>query len=410
MSPRERNLAIGVGVVAALFLGNMFYTSITDGIAAKEALVDKADSDLQKTKAIIESGKRATVKLERLLPKSLPSDREIADAQYRNWLYELADQVAMDQESVTTGQFQKVNLPATSNQKTPVEAYTVYEFTLTGKCRSEKVVDLLARYYNRDYLHRIKSLTVTRDKKEKNLVDIQLTSQAIALPKASAEKEPSLESSGRLAMTTDDYRKKILDRNPFSPPNSGPKFETGRSHDVELGKSWNLRLDAKDPDGDRVNYELVTESDKLPSGLSFRGGELTWQPNEKTNAEIVVRAVDEGWPHKSSELKLALKVVDPPVVKKEVTSAPDPAALAYMSARVQNKDQSVEAWIRSKTEASTIYLKEGSDFSIGSVEGKVLEINVDYVVIESTIEKEPRRWRLYVGDTLADAYAKGIKD
>lgn len=410
MSPRERNLAIGVGVVAALFLGNMFYTSVTDGIAAKEALVEKADDDLQKTKAIIEAGKRASVKLERLLPKSLPSDREIADAQYRDWLYELADQVAMDQESVTTGQFQKVNLPATSNQKTPVEAYTVYEFTLTGKCRSEKVVDLLARYYNRDYLHRIKSLTVTRDKKEKNLVDIQLTSQAISLPKALAEKEPSLESSGRLAMTTDDYRKKILDRNPFSPPNSGPKFETGRSHDVELGKSWNLRLDAKDPDGDRVNYELVTESDKLPSGLSFRGGELTWQPNEKTNAEIVVRAVDEGWPHKSSELKLALKVVDPPVVKKEVTSAPDPAALAYMSGRVQNKDQSVEAWIRSKAEASTIYLKEGSDFSIGSVEGKVLEIASNYVLIESTIEKEPRRWRLYVGDTLADAYAKGIKD
>lgn len=410
MSPRERNLAIGVGVVATLFLGNMFYTSIVDGIAAKEALVEKAEEDLQKTKAIIESGKRATVKMERLLVKSLPRDRESADAQYRDWLYELADQVAMDQESVTTGQVQKVNLPGTSNQKTPVEAYTVYEFSLSGKCRSERIVDLLARYYDRNYLHRIKSLTVTRDKKDKSLVDVVLTSQAIALPKASADKEPSLESSGRLAMTTDDYRKKILSRNPFSQPNSGPKFETGRSHDIELGKSWSLRLDAKDPDGDRVNYELVTEADKLPPGFAFRRGELVWQPTEKTSAEVVVRATDEGWPHKSSELKLALRVVDPPVVKKETTSAPDAASLAYMSGRVQNKDETQEVWIRSKSDESTIELTEGSDFSIGSVEGKVLEIHKDYIVIESMVEKEARRWRLYIGETLADAYSKGIKD
>ncbi|MFO0943797.1 MAG: hypothetical protein U0930_23930 [Pirellulales bacterium] len=410
MSPRERYLAIGVGLVAALFLGNMFYTSIRDGIAAKEALVQKAEDELQKTKAIIESGKRASVKLERLIPKSLPTEKGDAEAQYRAWLGELADQIDMDAESVITGQAQKVNLPATSNQRTPVEAYTVYEFTLNGKCRSEKIVDMLARYYNRNYLHRIKSLTVTRDKKDKGLVEIGLTSQVIALPKASADKEPSLESSGRLAMTTDDYRKKILNRNPFSPPNSGPKFETGRSHDIELGKKWSLQLDAKDPDGDRVNYELVTEADKLPPGAKFNRGTLEWQPIDKTTAEVLVRATDEGWPHKSTELKLSLRVVDPPIVKKEVTSAPDPASLSFMSARVQNKDESVEVWIRSKSEESTTFLRVGSDISIGSVEGKVLEIDKDFIVVESMVGQEARRWRLYMGETLADAYAKGIKD
>ncbi len=351
MNQRERYLAISVGVVVALLFANMGFKKIRTDLTQKENRVEKAQSDLDTLNNVIEGGKRAAKKIERIEKKSLPSDNELAVAQYNAWLIELANKVGLSQESVTFERSQEVKLPG-GNQRTPVIAYTFHQFTLAGRCKNEKVVELLANYYNRDYLHRISKLSLTRDPKQPNMVLVSLTSEAVSMPKADPKQEPSLQPSGRLAMTTEDYKNKILSRNPFAPPNSPPKFETGRSHEVVIGKPWSLELNAADPDGDRVSYELVTDAEKLPPGLSFRKGEINWQPTEKGEKEILVRAIDEGWPHKSTELKIALKAVDPPVEKKETPpSTLDPAKQAFLTALVSGPT-GIQGMIRSKAKAS----------------------------------------------------------
>ena len=90
----------------------------------------------------------------------------------------------------------------------------------------------------------------------------------------------------------------------------------------------------------------------------------------------------------------------------------DPASLAYLSGTVKNGDGTYAGWIRSKGEGTTLDLIEGTKVSIGSVEGTVVEINSDsgYIVIETALEKESPRWRVYLGEILSEAYAKGIKD
>ena len=407
MNQRERYLAISVGVVVALLLANMGFKKIKTDLTLKENRVEKAQSDLDTLDNVIEGGKRAAKKIERIEKKSLPSDPELAVDQYRAWLIELANQVGLSQESVNFERTQKVQLPG-GNQRTPVLAYTFHQFTLAGRCKNEKVVELLAKYYDRDYIHRISKLTLTRDPKQPNVVVVSLTSEAVSMPKADPKQEPSLQPSGRLAMTTEDYKNKILSRNPFAPPNSPPKFETGRSHDIAIGKPWSLELKAADPDGDRVSYELVTDADKLPPGLSLRRGEITWQPTEKGEKEILVRAVDEGWPHKSSELKMALKAVDPPVEKKETPpSTLDPAKQAFLTALVSGRT-GTQGMIRSKAEGISIDIFEGSEITIGSIKATVVKVNLreSHIILET----DGSRWVADMDTSLADAYAKSRID
>jgi hypothetical protein len=78
MNAREKWLAGGVGVLAALFVGNTLVSSIQSGIDAKKEQIDsltkkKEDQNLQLTATRV-----ARLKLNKLLPKSLPRLEESA--------------------------------------------------------------------------------------------------------------------------------------------------------------------------------------------------------------------------------------------------------------------------------------------------------------------------------------------
>jgi hypothetical protein len=406
MSQRERFLAIAVGAVVVLLLANVGFKKITGTLSSKETRVENSQAELDSLNSAIDSGKRAVSKIERLEKRSLPRKQEDAETQYTAWLYELAKDIGLSKVKVDpTGRPQKV-VPFGSPAGTP-EAYTIHEFQLVGECQTDKVVELLARYYDRDYLHRVKVLKLNPTK-QTNIVAVELTSQAVSLPKAADKKEPSLEPSGRLAMSTDQYKQKILERNLFSPPNNPPTIETGRSHDVTIGSDWKLELAAKDPDGNDVSFELVTEEDKLPKDFRFRGREISWKPSEKVKQEIEVRAIDNGWPRKSTVLKLALNAVDAPPPKVETPPATiDPAKQAFLTGLVSSRT-GAQGWIRSKAEGVNIDIFEGTEINVGSVKAKVVRINLTEDHVE--LETDGSRWFADMDTSLADAYAKSRID
>lgn len=411
MTQRERYLAIAVGVVFGLFGVTAASRKIQNNISEAENRVDKAQRDLVALDSVIDGGQRAAIKIERLEKKSLPNDKELASAQYKSWLIELSNEVGLTGSSATYNRSQGV-IPQVSNgnnRNKVTQAFQWHEFTLTGRCRYEKVVDLLAKYYDRDYLHRISKLSITRDPKQPNIVDVTLVSQAASLAKAKADQEPSLESSGRLAMNVDEYKKKILERYPFAPGNNSPKFEIGRTHEITIDKPWSLQLQASDPEGDRVKYEIVTEPGKLPEGLTLNRGELNWKPKEKGEKEILVRATDDGWPRKSTDLKIALKAVDAPVVKvEEPPNKLDPAKQAFVTALVKDRFGKSEGWIYSKAEGLSIDITEGTELNIGSIKAKVLAINnaQSFIVLETGGDT----WTVDMDTSLADAWAKSRID
>ena len=207
-------------------------------------------------------------------------------------------------------------------------------------------------------------------------------------------------------MSLADYKEKILNRNPFSPPNNAPQITTGSSHSINRGEQWTLQLESKDSEGHRVNFEVV--SDELPEGLRVRDGVLSWRPSENGVHELLVRATDDGWPQRSTEQRIKLAVVDPPPVEVKVeTPTFDVASQAFVSAILSGKS-GPEAWIRSRTDGNTLYLSKGADFELGSIKAKVVDINLNEDFVE--FETDGARWTIGMDDSLADAYKKSQVD
>ncbi len=396
MTQRERYLAIAVGVVVTLFGAQYLFNKLSSTLREKQDAVDMArseSSDLDKTTT---SGKIAARKIEKLASKSLPTNQETLVAQYRDWLTELGNEVSMDGIKVT--------VPDRAIKTT--DAYSAYDFTLQGICRTDRALELLGMFYDKDYLHSIKGLKMTLLPKRKDHVNVQLDARALALQGASPKQEPSVASSGRLAMSLDEYKQVILDRNMFSPPNKAPKFATSKTHTIERGKPWELELEADDPESHSVSYELL--SDELPEGLRFRGKRFSWRPKENGDYEVLIGARDSGWPSQSTEQKLVFRVVDPKVEEQKPEPPKfDAASQAFVSALLSGRS-GPEVWIRSPTDGQIFQLQKGADFELGTIKAKVVDINLKEDFVE--LESDGAHWTVGMNSFLSEAYQKSQVD
>lgn len=102
-------------------------------------------------------------------------------------------------------------------------------------------------------------------------------------------------------------------------------------------------------------------------------------------------------------------MVDPP---KPVEPAPPPpkfdvATQAFVSS-VTSGRTGTAASIRSRIEGKTIDLSAGTEFEIGSVKAKVVDINVSEQFVE--LESDGVRWTIDMDTSLADAFAKSKID
>ncbi len=396
MTKRERILALGVGVTIGLFAVQYGFNSLKNSLQQKQDLADAAQAEFDRVNKIETSGLIAAEKINALKTKSLPTQMETLVAQYRDWLFKLGEESGLSDIKVVPP-----NGPSASSSK----AYAAYDFKLSGYCRTDQVVDLLARFYDKNYLHTIKTLKLNQTK-ERNVLNVVLDAQALALKGADANQEPAAEPSGRLAMSPDEYKLAILNRNPFAPPNQKPKLATSRTHEIKRGESWSLSLEANDPENQAIDFELV--STELPEGLSFRRGAFSWRPTENGEYEVEIRAKDRGWPSQTVEEKLTLRVVDPPAEEPKVEPpAFDVASQAFVSAMLKGRG-GPEAWIRSRTDGKTLQLSEGSDFELGSIKAKVVGINLKEDFLE--LETDGRRWTIGMDTSLADAFKRSQID
>lgn len=394
MTPRERLLALGVGATVGLFGVQYAISSVRGSLLQKQINAEAAQADYEEANMIEASGLIAGEKLNRLKARSLPAKVETLRAQYRDWLFQLGEEAGLNNVKVTP--------PTQSPQRT--DAYTGYTFTLSGNCSTDEVIELLGRYYDKDYLHTITLLKLEPSAKDSSVITVTLESQVLALQGVGNQQEPSTASSGRLAMSIEEYQDAILSRNPFSPPNQPPQIATGRSQEIELGKNWEIALEAKDPENHAVKFELVSK--ELPKGLNFRGNTLSWKPETTGEHVVRVRAIDGGWPSRSSEQELTLRVVEPP--REQPKKPPfNVASQAFVTSMVSGR-RGPQASIRSRTEGKTVELVEGGDIEVGEIKAKVMNINLNEEFIE--LETDGTRWMLDWGTSVAEAYSKSQID
>lgn len=396
MNAREKLLAGGVGVLAALFAGSTFVSSIQSGFDKKKELIEsltkkKEDQGLQLTATRV-----ARLKLNKLVPKSLPRLDEVATQEYKKWLISLEDEAKLiDATTVST-----------SDTSDKDGAYHSYRFKVTGTGTIETATQLLYGFYSKGYLHRITQFQMRpiQNAAEPGLMNISMDCEVLALGIAKDKQDPPKSDPSRMAKSLDEYKQTILGRNIFAPTNNPPALEPRKSVEAKIGLRLEHTVEAKEVDpNQRISYELLGE---VPKGLLIDKdtGKLSWSSNEEGQYKVEVQATDNGIPRKSSQQSLTINVKPlPPVPPAPIQF--DVASQAVVTAFVAG-NKGPEAWIRSKTESKTYYLAKGDQLKLGGVTGLVKDVGANYVEMET----EGRVWLIGMDETLADAYSRSKTD
>ncbi len=281
--------------------------------------------------------------------------------------------------------------------------YRRYAFSLSGSGTIENLSKLLFSFYEKDYLHRITSLRITPVPNVPYQLNLTMGGDVLSLDVASSKQASPDWISPRITKSQEEYTKALTLRNIFSPANHPPTWPATVTEQAFKGNRFSYKPSAKDVDeGQSLRYEIMG---KAPEGMkiSSDGAEVEWSPTELGKVDVELLVYDSGIPEGWSTQKLTIDVVDPPppAAPPKPTPKYDVAAQAEVSGFIADRN-GPEAWIRSKLEGKTLYLKIGDKLSLGSVEGTVVSIGANYMEVET----EGKRWTVGMDESLADAYRR----
>lgn len=375
MSQRERFLSLLIG---GLLLGSGIWWALGKYQSAVKARNGQIASLKNRQAELNEQrlqGEYANRQMGEYIVRSLPGDAETAQSRYQKWLLSVMQDRQMTDQSVDPTSSRLIG-----------DLYRQFSFRVQGNTTSENIIDLLHAFYSKDYLHRIRSLSM-RPARTGGL-RVEMTVDAIALQNAPADLVEPMEQSWQVTESVQQYRKAILDRNLYEPPNQAPKFAGKKRIDAVVQKKTTIPLVFKDPEGQNMKFELVKDKSKTNEGQSLtideNTGTIVVQSSEKEPIEVTVRATDSGYPNRSTEQRLTINMIDPPPPPKPVPPKLkfDDAKQTVLTGLVQGRGEWT-AWLNVRTRDKTLKLRVGDSFEIGSVKGKVVDVSAKSAVLEA---------------------------
>lgn len=252
MTTREKTLAVAVAGTALLWFGNR-------GLGRYRAAIDRnAGQQVQAEQALAEAnaevllGQRARRQLRYWRERSLPTNPEIANSLYQDWLREQL-----------TGAGLEVSQLAEKGSSTSRGQYEELTLDVTAAGTLAQVTDFLYRFYSAVHLHRISGATLTAADGGQKLTAI-FTVGALILPEckrtdALAEGEPR-----PLPAPLEEIRTRLVSRNPFAPPSVKTATADGDKPDAEAAgafvsgvtygpRGWELAVKNKDAEVKRFH-------------------------------------------------------------------------------------------------------------------------------------------------------------
>lgn len=397
MNKREKLLAVGVGAVVLLFVGQSIVSSFQDALTKKREKLESLVKKKQDQDLLVTSGIIANQKINIVAPRSLPKNVEKARADYMEWLIALGDEAQLDEP---TPRF----LDA-SSFKPEKDAFQSFKFQIKGSGTIENATQLLYGFYSKDYLHRITRFDVSPlSSREPDRLSITLDCEVLALAIAKDKQEPPAGNSNRLAKSLDEYKKPISERNLFSPMNYPPNVSAKKTVDAKVGLKIDYTIEATDAGPNQ--YLLFDTVGDVPEGLKMDRdlGKISWSPTKPGEYKVVVKVTDTGIPAKSAlqTLTLSVKEMPPPAPP---ANRFDVASQATVTALIVGRS-GPEAWVLSKTDDKKYYLRKGDQLKLGGVQGQVIDVGANFVELET----DGRRWLVGLDESLADAYKRGQED
>lgn len=378
MNSREKTLA---GLIAAIALAAVVYfgwSKVDSAFQAKRELKDSLEKEIKGYEFTFAKDRRFNKTLKELQKRSLPTNDQVAKNEYFNWLLATAKNSGM----------LKVQVKPSSASRFGVDSYTPHKFTVDGFATLEQLVTFLHRFYSSDDLHRITYYNF-KPNAESNDIRINLTVEAISLPGSpSRATVGNLESDRLKYPELDQYVQTIVNRNLYAAANRPPEIDSLEEQIVEKGKFLRVSVADKtsDPDkNDKLKYALVEGPDG--ARINEDSGELRWLAKlDPGEYKFSISATDSGFPPKSATKEFTVAVKDPPPPpKKDPTPRRpgfDEAKQAYLSAVVEN-DGEKQLWVHIRTSGKILKLNTGDEIKVGSVEGRLTDIQLKWVEIET---------------------------
>ena len=386
MNQRERLLSIAVAGLLAAFAISWGFGKYRSALNSRQQARAAGLNEQNQIDEQLIRGEYANRYMGEYLVRSLPANSERAKSDYKQWLLETVESNDLAAAKVTAG-----------TSRTMGGLYQRLDFRVNGQSTLPNFVDLLHEFYAKDYLHRIRSfsLTPTKDATFK----VELVIDAIALLAAAPDTPEPEGTSWRVSPDVATYRNQILNRNLFEPPNQSPKYNGDTIVETVLGSGTPTPLTFEDPEGHSIRYEFLQPPPEFVQ-LDQNSGMLTVTTQEKQEFDIHVRATDTGYPNRSLDKKLTVKIVDPPPkpAEPEPSAKFDDASQTVLTALVQGRDEWT-AWMHVRTRDQTLRLRIGDRFEIGSVKGTVVDVTPRYAMLEI----DGRKFRLQPAGILGEA-------
>jgi hypothetical protein len=204
MQPRERVLALGLGVTVGLIVlywGFGQYQSMFSKREGTVANLEKQVSGKETKLLLIERAVRRRTALEK---RSLPTNPVAAQSLYLNWLFGLVNE--------------KLTLPSVTprNVVGRPKAFQPLAFEVKGQGDLATIVKVLHDFYAANHLHQVTMLNIKpQDKTDK--LNLTMHIESIILPGTKRKDTLTIEPGDNLALASfDDYKKAIVERNLFA--------------------------------------------------------------------------------------------------------------------------------------------------------------------------------------------------
>ncbi len=393
MNEREKNLVKIIGTILIMYLLWSGYGRYQSAVSQRTSEIEKLRGKEKQLKEKIFMGAIADGTFGEYQARSLPGNLETARSQYQQWLLELVHDKGMDDVQVDF-----------TNSRRMGGIYQKIDFRITGATELPELIGMMHDFYAKDYLHRIRELSIQPVKT--GGFSVVMNVDVISLVNAPDDLPERTEPSYRVDADAESYVAAIMNRNFYEPPNQPPRYSGGRSIEAIVGRESPTPLTFKDPEGHDVRFELAEGPQEFVR-LDSRSGTLRVNSDVTQEFELLVRAIDSGYPQKTTEQTITVRVVDPPPPPVEPPPKPsfDDASQTVLTALLQAGGEWT-AWMHVRTRDETLKLKIGDAFEIGTLKGTVYDVNPRY----ATLEIDGRRFELRPSGNLGVAAKRSEVD
>jgi hypothetical protein len=205
MTHREKILAGAVAATGVLWGAMKGVDRYRTAVTANESLAYKAEESLGDAEFAVERGERAKRRLIDWSKRSLPTDRDVAESLYQDWVRAQLAAAGLTVEALADKSL---------NRRTPHYGELSLEARAAGTL--DQLTDFLYKFYAGPHLHRISAATITPAENGAKLTAV-LGIDALILPESPRKSELASGEEQKLPKTVDEFKTALTSRNIFAP-------------------------------------------------------------------------------------------------------------------------------------------------------------------------------------------------